>query len=159
MIWLFCFSLFFIAHAEDHGGGEHAAAKAESHGGGAEVARPLDDYYKDIATLEQTEGQLIALEKSIRDKIEEKNKTKDKEQLKVILADIKEELKKRKELVAKYAKLYNHTRYNHPEKGQVFEARYKKIDSKYEKEFEDEVNGLLSNIMSGVRKQYPKTEE
>lgn len=113
------------------------------------------DYNKHVSALQGLSAQIQTVEKNIRDLIVEKNKTQDKAKLKEILETIKVQLKERKELIAKYGKEYHHIRYEHPEKGKAFEAKYKKIDAKYEKEFEDEINSLLSGILTDVKKKYP----
>lgn len=117
------------------------------------------DYNKHVSALQGISAQIQTAEKNIRDLIVEKNKTKDKDKLKEILETIKAQLKERKELIAKYGKEYHHIRYEHPEKGQAFETKYKKIDAKYEKEFEDEINSLLSGILTDVKKKYPTETE
>ncbi len=117
------------------------------------------DYNKHISVLQGNAAQIQTLEKSIRDSIVEKNKTNDKEKLKEILTLIKQQLKERKDVVKKYQKEYHHIRYEHPEKGHQFEAKYKRIDAKYEKEFEDEINSLLSGILVDVKKKYPTESE
>lgn len=125
----------------------------------ASVASADGDYNKHVSTLQGYAAQIQTFEKSVKDSIVEKNKTKEKEKLKEIIASIKKQLKDRKDIVKKYQKEYHHIRYEHPEKGHVFETKYKKIDAKYEKEFEDEINSMLSGILVDVKKKYPTESE
>lgn len=112
------------------------------------------DYSKHFSDMQGHFTQIQSLEKSIREHIEEKNKTQDREKLKEIIINIKKQLKDRKEAIEKYEKEYHHLKYEHPSKGSTEEFKYKKIDSKYEKAFEDEINGLLSGIMVEVKNKY-----
>jgi cell division protein FtsL len=117
------------------------------------------DYNKHVSTLQGILSQIQTTEKNIRDLIVEKNKIQDKAKLKEIIETIKVKLKERKELIVRYGKEYHHIRYEHPEKGKTFQTKYKKMDAKYEKEFEDEINSQLSGILRDVKKKYPTEAE
>jgi hypothetical protein len=112
------------------------------------------DYSKHEASLSQIAGQIATSEKKIRDDIEEKNKTTDPAKYHEFVADIKAALKKRKDDIAHYNKEFHHVRYEHPEKDDKFLKQYKRYDEKSIREFEDEINKLLSSVQENVKKKY-----
>lgn len=114
------------------------------------------DYQKHVTTLQGYMAQINSIEGDIRNLIKEKNETQSAERLKEIIETIKSQLANRKNVIERYLKEYHHIRYEHPEKGKTIEAKYKRINSQYEKKFEDEVNSLLSEVYLKVKEQYPE---
>jgi predicted nucleic acid-binding Zn-ribbon protein len=112
------------------------------------------EYTKHESNLQQLTSQIATEEKKIRDAIEEKNQTTDKLKYHELIDEIKTTLKKRKDDIAHYNKEYHHIQYEHPEKLGQFEKKYKKFDEKSVKEFEDEINKLISSVQQNVKKKY-----
>lgn len=121
---------------------------------GGAIALADGDYTKHEANLQQLQGKIFASEKVIKEGIEEKNKTSDPVKTHEIANEIKKQLKERKENIVKFNKEFHHVRYEHPEKMGQFEKKYKRYDEKSIKEFEDEVNKLLSDVYQNVKKKY-----
>ena len=112
------------------------------------------DYNKHEATLLQFYSKIHTLEKSTIELLKEKNSVTDSDKSKEIIETIKKNLKERKENVVRYNKEFHHIRYEHPEKSGQFTTKYKRFDDKKIKEFEDEVNKLLSNVYKNVKEKY-----
>lgn len=112
------------------------------------------EYTKHESNLVQINGQIATAEKNIRDAIDEKNKTTNNARYHELIAEIKENLNKRKENIKHFNKEYHHTRYEHPEKSEKLDLKYKRYDEKAINEFEDEINKLLSNVKQNVKKKY-----
>ncbi len=121
---------------------------------GASIALADGDYTKHEASLQQLQGKIFAGEKAIKDAIKEKNEAKDPAIIHEITGKIKKELKDRKENIIKFNKEYHHIKFEHPEKTGQFENKYKRYDEKSIKEFEDEINKLLSDVYQNVKKKY-----
>ncbi len=112
------------------------------------------DYTKHEASLQQLQGKIFAAEKDIKVKLKEKNETKDPATTHLLAEEIQKLLAERKDTIQKFNKEYHHIRYEHPEKTGAFEKKYRRYDEKSIKEFEDEINKLLSDVYQNVKKKY-----
>ncbi|MES2769142.1 MAG: hypothetical protein V4596_08355 [Bdellovibrionota bacterium] len=135
-------------------------------------------FAKHDGNLLQLQGKVNADEKSIVDLIKEKNESQDPAKQHEIVAEIKKLMKSRRENIEKYNKEYYHVEYEHPgqmdspgsgkkeeekdahgkkKESEVPEKkknRYKRYDEKTIKEFEDEINKVLSDVYGNIKKKY-----
>lgn len=111
-------------------------------------------YSKRANELGVLQNKIIALEKTIREQLAEKNKATDKEKVKEHVVAIKKGLKDRAETILKYNKEYNFIRYELPHKGKDFDKRYKRFDEARQKVFEDEINQSLSEVLNNINEKY-----
>ncbi len=136
-------------------------------------------FAKHEGNLLQIQSKVNADEKAIVEMIKEKNETQDHAKQHEIVAEIKKLLKSRRENMGKYNKEYYHVEYEHPgqmdspgsgskkeeEKdahGKKKESvvpekkknRYMRYDQKTIKEFEYEINKVLSDVYGNIKKKY-----
>jgi hypothetical protein len=147
---LFTKGAFAEGHGEEkkeHGKEEGKKGEEKEKGGGAEFA-------KRDASVGQLYAKINTTEKTIRELVEEKNKTKDDTKVRALIEEIKTNMAERKDAIQKYNKEYLILKYQYPEKGKDVAMKYKKFDDRKIKEFEDEVNKELSNVYSNVKQKY-----
>lgn len=111
-------------------------------------------YSKTENELGVAENKIKTTQKKIRELLIEKNKTSDKVRVNEITKEIQELLKDFRKEAKNANKLIHKLKYELPRKGSDKHTQYKRYDENAIKEFEDEVNKLLSEVLTDLKDKY-----
>lgn len=113
-------------------------------------------YYSHTIEMETLEGKIRTNQRKMLALIEEKKHTTNPEKIQEILAQIVESHKTATKALKKLRELKNHVKYEHPEKGQEVEEKYRRYNEKNWSDFEKDagLEKVLDQALKTMDQKY-----
>lgn len=123
----------------------------------AAVFAATDDFNAHLIELDGFQNRAGSIEKKIRELVAQTKVTKDKARIQSLTHEIVENHEEMEKLIKRADKLRNHMKYEHPEKGEVFDTRYPRLNRHSLKQLDSELglDKILSELYKKVETTFP----